>query len=98
MSDHSPLPPLPWAKDNKHVIAGAVRVRAADGAPVAEIWWTNHDTEATADLIVTAVNSHAELVEALQTLVDALPEDGEWGHFLDIKQHVVALLTRIKGD
>jgi len=57
---------------------------------------TEKEARANAAFIVRAANCHDELVAALQTLVDALPEDGEWGHFLDIKQAAIAALAKAK--
>lgn len=39
-----------------------------------------------------------QLAEALDTLVQALPEDGEWEHFLDIKQGARDALKAFRGE
>lgn len=46
--------------------------------------------EANASLIAAA----PDLLAALQTLVDVLPEDKEWGHFVDIKDAARAAIAK----
>lgn len=54
---------------------------------------TYRTQEANARLIAAA----PEMLAALETLVAALPEDGEWAHFLDIKAAAIAALAKAKG-
>lgn len=87
--------PGPWAvvNDGDDKEDPILHIVAEDGVVIAtglEFGLNYERCQANARLIAAA----PDLLEALQTLIDALPEDGEWGHFLDIKQAARAALRK----
>ncbi len=58
--------PLPWMADG-----GEVRAESGNGRTVALLYSITNEDEANAALIVRAVNSHDDLVSALEIMIRA---------------------------
>lgn len=100
------LPPL-FIRTNRHTSTDGHAWGWLDTAPPGSaqkllddhglrIEWNGSKGLQSAAFIVRAANSHDGLVAALDALVEALPEDGEWGHFLDIKNAARAALAKAR--
>lgn len=72
--------PLPWHTDGHHIHDSA----GACICDVAFYWSEQDDADRTAEFIVRAVNSHDELLTALEAVLDTLNENPNAAWWLDV--------------
>lgn len=95
MNTHTKGPWKRWSSGEVMV------VRAPDGSRLAHVTYLTRtgrrdpeEVEANGSLTAAA----PQLLEALEVLMDALPEDKEWGHFIDIKDAARAAIAKARGE
>ena len=92
---------LPWNVVNFEAIVGAdetwVKPYHHDSWEGGRKWPSKAEQEANAQLIVTAVNNHASLVEALRECVEALQYEDK-GDRLLVAMNYDDLLAQLDGE